>query len=461
MMNFLVENETKNYLEIILKYQIIIDLGELLLDDNQVKLNIGCGIVYKPGYINIDNFDNSIVDEKSDAENLNFNENSVDIIESYHLIEHFDYINCKYVLSEWFRVLKSNGKLIIETPDLVKSLKKFQNVDVETKKRTLNWIFGIDNQGMSHKTGFTFQLLKKLLEEIGFKNISNKKPISHTYEPGLRIECTKPKNFINYQFISIFRKEVKNRININESNLLNSLEEQCISQICEIFFECFKNNKKNAIRKIISKSAISNPLISLVFCEKCIENNLIKKEEIKKELQIIKHLMKIDFHKRLFTLWKNYKKEIGRTNDIFSKFSDQQRSNILKMLENSNIKNLDYITNLNPEDIKIFNFHVVQIKSLILSNIGIKEFYNKDYRKAMESLLNSISLFPDSAITHWNIAKLGIITDMDRVSIKEHYEKSLMLTFDKNIKNILKQEIKYFVNKEYKKISLFPVADMI
>jgi len=432
-----------------------------LLEDDKVKLNIGCGIFYKPGYINIDNFENSIVDEKSDAENLNFNENSVDMIESFHLIEHFDYINCKYVLSEWFRILKSNGRLIIETPDLVKSLKKFQNVDVEAKKRTLNWIFGIDNQGMSHKTGFTFQLLKELLEEVGFNEISNKRSISHTYEPGLRIECIKPKNFIDYQFISIFRKEVKNRININESNLLDSLENNCISQIRKIFLERFKNNKKNTIREIISKSAISNPLISLVFCEKCIEYNLIKKEEIEKELQIVKYLMKIEFHKRLFTLWKNYKKGTGRTNEFFLKFLDQQESNILKMLENSNIKNFDYIANLNPEDIKIFNFHVVQFKSLILSNRGVKEFYNKNYKKAIESLLNSLALFPDNSIVHWNIAKLGIVTEMDHASIIEHYKKSLTLAFNKDIKNILKQEIKHFKNKEYEKISLFPVADMI
>ena len=171
--------------------------------------------------------------------------------------------------------------------------------------------------------------------------------------------------------------------------------------------------------------------------------------------------MKINFHKRLFTLWKKYKKEIGRTNDNFLEFLDQQESNILNILENSNIKNLEYINNLNSEDIKIFNFHVVQLKSLILSNKGVKEFYNKEYQNAIESLTNSISLFPDNAIAHWNIAKLGIVTKMDSKNIIDHYEKSITLTVDKNIKNILKQEIKHFINKEYERISLWPVTDKL
>ena len=430
----------------------------MLEDNHQVRLNIGCGIFYKPGYINIDNFDNSIGDETSDAENLNYKENSVDLIESFHLIEHFDYINCKYVLSEWFRILKPNGKLIVETPDLVKSLKKFQNVDLETKKRTLNWIFGIDNQGMSHKTGFTFKLLKELLEEIGFNEISNNKPVSHTYEPGLRIECTKPKNFINYQFISIFQKEVKNRLRINESNLLISLDDYCISQIRKIYLEGFEKNKKKAIRKIISKSAISNPLISLIFCEKCFEFNLFTKKELQKELEIIKKLIDIEYHKKLLSLWKKSKKETGQTNNNFLDFLKHQESKLLKIFENYNDDELNYLLKIKNEEIKLFNFHVVQHKAIILSNKGIKEFSKKNYKKAIEYFLDSISLFPNNAVPFWNLARLGIITKNNKNNISEYYNQSLALIKDNKNKIILKSELTNFKRNNLNLNSKYPIC---
>jgi predicted SAM-dependent methyltransferase len=104
--------------EFVLKIQFIIM-------NKKLKLNLGCGIIYKAGYINIDKFDNSVADMVRDVDDLPFNSNSVDVIESNHLLEHFDYIHTIYALSEWFRVLKPDGVLILETPDLEKSFKKF------------------------------------------------------------------------------------------------------------------------------------------------------------------------------------------------------------------------------------------------------------------------------------------------------------------------------------------------
>ena len=62
--------------------------------DEKTRLNLGCGIIYKPGYINIDIY-GSVEDVTSNANDLPFISNSVDEIEAYHLIEHFDYIHHK------------------------------------------------------------------------------------------------------------------------------------------------------------------------------------------------------------------------------------------------------------------------------------------------------------------------------------------------------------------------------
>ena len=57
-----------------------------------IKLNLGCGVYYKPGYINIDMFESEIADEIADICHLEYEDNSVDEIEASHIIEHFDVI---------------------------------------------------------------------------------------------------------------------------------------------------------------------------------------------------------------------------------------------------------------------------------------------------------------------------------------------------------------------------------
>ena len=96
--------------------------------ENMIKLNLGCGIYYKPGYINIDKFESEIADEIADICHLQYEDNSVDEIEASHIIEHFDVITLPFLIAEWFRVLKPIGKLIIEAPDFNKGYFKTHRV---------------------------------------------------------------------------------------------------------------------------------------------------------------------------------------------------------------------------------------------------------------------------------------------------------------------------------------------
>lgn len=55
--------------------------------DKKIRLNLGCGCVYKPGYINIDRLDNGVVDEVCDVASLPFRSDCVDLIEASKLSE--------------------------------------------------------------------------------------------------------------------------------------------------------------------------------------------------------------------------------------------------------------------------------------------------------------------------------------------------------------------------------------
>lgn len=97
-----------------------------------IKLNLASHGDNLPGYLNVD-YDEETADLKADVTDLPLEDESVDEILAFHILEHFrmgDYeahlsnpLNNKTVwdaLAEWRRVLKPGGVLHIKVPDFNK-----------------------------------------------------------------------------------------------------------------------------------------------------------------------------------------------------------------------------------------------------------------------------------------------------------------------------------------------------
>ena len=425
---------------------------------DKIKLNLGCGQVYKPGYINIDKFDNSVADKICDIGDLPFKANSVDLIEASQLIEHFDYIHCKYILSEWFRVLRPEGKLILETPNLEKTFKKFVSSDLKTQKITLQWIYGIDSLGMQHKTGFTFDLLRDLLQEIGFEQILREEPKTHRYEFGIRIICQKPKKCLEKQLFACFRKRILTELKIDNSYILIPLE-KWVKEVLD-FYEKFEENKETSVNKIISKIALCNPKISLIFLDECIKCGLLKKSEIDDKIDLVNFLSKKEFHKKVFSLWIKRKKEIGES-ETKSKFLFELETLIFDILQGKSDykESLNYVTNLEPTEALIFDFDLVFLEAKKLFNLGVKQFYKKYFTKAMSNLLQSSKLNPDNPLVYWNMARLSLILKSENHIIIENYEKALKLAKDGENKLKLETELQQVKGSKKELISKEPIPE--
>ena len=90
-----------------------------------MKLNLGCEIHKFKDFINID-IDKSVnPDLLCDIKKLPYEDNSVDFIYAGHLLEHLYYDLVPEYLSEWRRVLKIGGKLVIVVPDVGGSMKRY------------------------------------------------------------------------------------------------------------------------------------------------------------------------------------------------------------------------------------------------------------------------------------------------------------------------------------------------
>jgi len=136
-----------------------------------MKLHIGCGEKYIPGFIHIDIRKFPHVDYVSSADKLDmFDDNSVDLIYSCHLLEHFRRDQVEGILKEWYRVLKPGGILRLAVPDFEKL------VEVYLKTKDLKLILGPlvgrqDYPENIHHMAFDYATLTELLTTVGFKNI--------------------------------------------------------------------------------------------------------------------------------------------------------------------------------------------------------------------------------------------------------------------------------------------------
>jgi len=148
------------------------------------KVNLGCGKYHLDGYLNVDI--NEPADIIMDIRNLDFDDNSLEEIVSSHVLEHISMHETIRVLQEMYRVLKPEGILQLEVPDLEYCLSEWLKTDEESEHKWnfyLMRIFGSQiNEYEYHKTGFTEKRITNLLTTIGFKDIKIERVDSHAQE---------------------------------------------------------------------------------------------------------------------------------------------------------------------------------------------------------------------------------------------------------------------------------------
>lgn len=161
-----------------------------------VRYNLGCGKKIMAGYVNCDlpnNWSKIKPDVECDIKKLPFEDNTADEILANHVIEHFHIWEVKDVLSEWKRVLKADGSLVLELPDLNKILFWFTQVPINP--RLTFWaLYGephVNEPYMAHHWAWTPQTLGYLLKEIGFKDVKEEKAHFHVPVRDMRITAKK------------------------------------------------------------------------------------------------------------------------------------------------------------------------------------------------------------------------------------------------------------------------------
>jgi len=162
-----------------------------------MKLHIGSGLNIKEEFVNVDKFVEHPEIENWDILKLPLENDTIEFILAEHLAEHLNFEEEKQFFFEMHRVLRKNGILRIEVPDIEWVLKKFISAEDNFKDfyqvGAVDHYFGnglaIDNRwsllttaiwgnqngpGQFHKNGYTLRKLNSISSLVGFSSFSTK-----------------------------------------------------------------------------------------------------------------------------------------------------------------------------------------------------------------------------------------------------------------------------------------------
>jgi len=171
----------------------------------RMKLYIGCGSERLEGYISVDVNPEVKPDIVALAWALPFEDNLIDEIETRHLFEHLTFGQAKAALKEWHRVLKPNGKLYIECPNILRCLEMLKSTDARCRHFGMVGLYGYPyDVGLGvdchvpqmHKWGWWPGSLRAFLRQHEFQEIQQHPVIqtwreSHKYDRDMRMSAVK------------------------------------------------------------------------------------------------------------------------------------------------------------------------------------------------------------------------------------------------------------------------------
>lgn len=138
-----------------------------------MKLHLGCGPRYIPGFVHVDLLRAPHVDIVGPVEKLPLAEGEATLIYASHVLEHFGRREYQAVLAEWFRVLAPGGVLRLAVPDFAACAAiYYESGLIDGLSGLVGLIVGGQRDGNDyHKMVFDEAFLTRELLDTGFSTV--------------------------------------------------------------------------------------------------------------------------------------------------------------------------------------------------------------------------------------------------------------------------------------------------
>ena len=194
-----------------------------------MNLNIGASKSYLPGFVNIDAVPHSDLQLNLEVDDLPFDDNSVDVVFSYHTIEHIQ--NYLGLLAEIHRVLKPRGRLFIGVPYV-----------------TLTEYNLINPYHRQHFNEFSFDFFdpKKLLGSAAEDGAITFRKVFHRfhYMPEFELKSDRRKEWCRRHLFNVVRKIDFGLLALKDETDDVKVDEQMEAQFVREFDEILRQRKR-------------------------------------------------------------------------------------------------------------------------------------------------------------------------------------------------------------------------
>lgn len=138
-----------------------------------MKLHLGCGRRYIPGFVHVDAQAAPHVDIVGPVERLPMADGAATLVYASHVLEHFGRYEYKAVLKEWWRVLAPGGILRLAVPDFAACAALYYESGLTDRlSGLLGLLMGGQRDGNDfHKMVFDEPSLRLDLLEAGFAEV--------------------------------------------------------------------------------------------------------------------------------------------------------------------------------------------------------------------------------------------------------------------------------------------------
>ena len=175
--------------------------------DGYVKVNLGCGLAVTKGWINVDAslnalfaswprvvhkllyrlsgsnryysleqycdlLENNVFMQHDLSYSIPLKDQTADFIYSSHFLEHLFKQDAERLLTDCYRALKPGGILRISIPDLAYAISLYARGEKEQMMTAYFFVEDKESFLARHKYMYDFDLLKSLLEKIGYSQVT-------------------------------------------------------------------------------------------------------------------------------------------------------------------------------------------------------------------------------------------------------------------------------------------------
>lgn len=377
---------------------------------SDLRLHLGCGLVHRPGWVNIDLFEAAAADLQADAGLLPFPDGSAAAVDARQLIEHLGYVGAIYALHEWARVLAPGGELCIETPDRDGVLAAA--AAPATAERALPWLFGDERRGLGHRYLFSFAELAGLPARAGFDAIAVEPYKASPARPALRVTARRTADTPALRFATRFHRNLLIAGVVNPRDAPQHLA--ALEEVCRQAGALVDTPGAEAPAQLLGLTARYSPVVLTCALAALPDSAAWPNETLIQVRKLARDLAAEQFPARLACRWRRLTVPPGLAGAAWSVMEREISLYLAARLYGGS--GLDAVrdafdaatADLAAEDraVTFFSREALSDHARRLAASGVRAFACGDLAAAEQALATGLGYDPDAAWPRWNLARL-------------------------------------------------------